>query len=426
MSFLDFLDVLLSNFWTNFFIYILFLIAYIVLFRSRIWSILDPLFIQVVSMASASFCVYVLFYYNLVAVKFIYSFVLSEICFLIGFFIVKNKKKETSQLNDNNDISQLTLFVNIVGIIYIIAQFYTFKAIGFILFEKDQNHAFAFEEHGILRVFLNNSRVLFLIALYYRRHVVGSFRTIEKFAIAFTVFGSLMSGSKSALVLFFTIYIIVNYIYAARNKIKRIKFSPVIIVLLLISAVFAIYIKNNQNLSQSVSLLYLRFVGGGDIFVLGYHDAVMAAIKEKSGLKYIFYPGIGTIFKWFFGMEPPSIIGVDITEYYTGMRDSGPNARHNYLGFYFWGYYGCIFSFICGFIVSWVRYSLPYKIKRARFEIVIFICNIIYLCTDLITDANFFVNQMFWAVFMFLFVYFITELVHRFLFVSTAKLLSGA
>ncbi|WP_158798514.1 hypothetical protein [Pedobacter sp. L105] len=369
---------------------------------------------QTISMASASYCVYILTYYQLIKSEYSLSFLLTEVGFLLGFFVVKNVKNRKSSVASeiNFNFKELQIFIFTSAFVYFIAQMVTFKIIGFILFKDDTNHVFAFQEHSTLRVFLNYSRVIFLISVFYKKHLLGRFSTIEKVFIFFTVVCTMLEGSKSALLTFFALYVIVNFIYATRNGLPVFKISKVFIFILIFSSVLIISVQNNAGLLNSVVSLYYRFIGSGDIFVLGYNENVINSIHEKSGLKYIFYPGLGTFMKLFANIEPPHIIGVDITEYHTGKTDSGPNARHNFIGMLFWGYGGIIFSFICGFLISWVRNFLIFADKKNRQFIYFIIVSLItYSITDLISDANLFMNNFVWSLFMLVIIYFLSSFV---------------
>jgi len=414
MEFNFFIQKILSDLWLNIIVYLIFVGLYIALFWNRIWSIIDPLFLQVVSMASAAYCVYILTYYNLIKIDYTVSFLLTEISFIIGFFVVKNVKSESSRdyKDFNFNFNELEIFIWCAACIYFISQIVTFITIGFILFNEGTNHLFAFQEHSFLRVFLNYSRMIFLISVFYKKHIVGKFTMAEKLFVLFTVISTVLEGSKSALLNFFVVYFIVSFIYGKRTGMKIFKINKYLLLLLFLSAISIVSIQNRSGVASSLASLYYRFIGSGDIFVLGYNDKVIESIHEKSGFKYIFYPGIGTFLRLFTGMEAPHIIGVDITQYYTGKTDSGPNARHNFLGMIFWGYGGMIFSFVCGFLISWVRNKLIFfDRKNTQFIFFIIVAQLMWSVATLISDANLFMNNLVWSFVMLVIIYLLSTIV---------------
>jgi len=123
---------------------------------------------------------------------------------------------------------------------------------------------------------------------------------------------------------------------------------------------------------------------------------------ETSFLKYLFYPGWGTILKNLgFNIVPPEPIGVDVFAYYSNRRTSGANGRYNYLAYHFFGLWGGIlYSLIIGLVVGYLRQIfVKFNPSSASYFGYILMLVLIGASTRLIDDLLLFGNVAFWGVF---------------------------
>lgn len=317
-----------------------FIIIYLFVFRKKIWGILDPLFLAVVSMAASSFCVFVLWMNNWIKWEYILSFLCTELAFVIGFFLPK--MKETFSSNINVEKSFLSIFTKLSGCIAFLLQMYVFSIIGFVIFQDGVNHLSVFDGHGILKAFLTSTRMIFFIAFFLKRKLnkVGMF---DYFCFFVLILGLLLSGSKSSFLEPITLYFIIEYFFYVKTGVgkRNIQINKMFLLLLACFPICVIGAKDGVSVGNAMVLYLGRIIGYGDIFVMGYDQDVIQYISADSFIKYIFYPGWGSILKMIgFDITPPIVIGVDIYDYYYGITTAGPNARLNFLSYYFLGFWG--------------------------------------------------------------------------------------
>ena len=335
-----------------------------------------------------------------------------ELCFIIGFKS-RTIKLATSQSPKLPTYNILTSnFGLILGIITLLIQLYGLKTTGLIVLNEEVNHLSVYDGLGPLKAFLFSLRTLFFIYFFYKRKIHSlSFFDWSVFIVV--IFGIITSGSKSGIMTPVTLYFIVEYYFKRKFGVpfKRIKKS--VLVCILLFPIVVILLHDRGNIIQSLMILFARFAANGDIYVLGFNDTVIKNISDTSFLKYIFYPGWGTILKTIgFDITPPEGLGVNIYRQYYNIYDSGPNTRLNYLLYYFFNTpLGCLFSFCAGKIVRFVREN--YAKNKSNFFLffvsTIMYCNIL----SIISDINIFLNNTFWALFSFFFIYFVSQLVSK-------------
>lgn len=411
MDFTIFASELFQN-WTYYLpLLLLFAGGYLLIFKKQIWSILDPLFMGALTMGCAAFTVFALLINNFVPTKFIISFILIEVCFILGFKMRLHKGIHPRQSHTPPKYNSLTAtFGTILGIMTLLLQVYGFKTTGLVIFNEEVNHLSVYDGLGPLRAFLLGTRLIFFIYFFYKRKIttLNPFDWIV-FIVAFI--GVISSGSKSAILQPITIFFIVDFYFNRYTGSKITKIKAVFLLVVISFPVAVIAIRDGGNLTKSLILLFGRFAGTGDIYVLGYNDSVMQHVSDNSFLKYIFYPGWGTILKTVgIDIVPPEGIGVNIYRQYYQIYDAGPNTRLNYLLFFFFGTaIAPIISFLFGVFIRTIREAYG-KYKHRLFTF--FIMTILYInLLSIVTDINIFLNNTFWGIAIFLVVYILAQVV---------------
>ena len=91
---------------------------------------------------------------------------------------------------------------------------------------------------------------------------------------------------------------------------------------------------------------------------------MLFVIYQLIRLYSIYISWLGLYFKnnRFLSITPPVVIGVDIYDYYYNAADAGPNARLNFLTYYFWGTLGWKFYLF----FDWLLYRLFSSCKYGK------------------------------------------------------------
>jgi hypothetical protein len=153
-------------------------------------------------------------------------------------------------------------------------------------------------------------------------------------------------------------YIAALFFYGS-NKFSRINkignnFSIPIIILLILSALLNIYIKED-DLLVSIILLVERFIGYGDVYYMSFPNNIIDSINIGSFGHVLFNPILTTLR---INLVDTNFLsyGASIMQYVQNNFDGGgPNARQNLLAYYFLREYGFLFSFFAGSTVGLLR-----------------------------------------------------------------------
>lgn len=390
---------------------------YLLLFRKVIWGIFDPLWVTVVMMGGATSAVLCLWINNWVDFKFILSFIFTESSLLVGFFIalsIFDNKHCASSICMPVEINRryLILFSFILNITAVILQFYIFSKVGIGLFRDEVNHVSIYDGLGFLKAFQAGISTVFFICFFLKRKIC-SLNLLDYISFIVILGAIVFSGSKSGVLKPISIFFIIEYYFYKQNRSKMPHVKWVFLITLSLFPILIIIINDGTNMLQAILLFGARLIGSGDIYVMGYSDDVIRHISANSFWQYLFYPGWGSILKTIgYPITPPTVIGVDIYYYYYNLSNAGPNARLNFLAYYFgglfWGSWGCFFA---GIFIGYCR-SIYGRVKHSFFFF--FVTTFLYYnIVSIISDLNIFLNDFFWNCAVFFVLYFTTQLVNK-------------
>lgn len=383
--------------------------TYLILYRKIYWGIFDPMFLTTINLSGAAFCVYFLYADQALKPVYGWSFIGTEIALYCGLQlatlipVLRLGSNEERPPETENGITEFDVFCTIVCVAYVIVEIVNLKTVGIVLLDEDNNHVSAYGGHGIIRAFLVSFRTLITFTLYYKTLVLRrKLNAFELFICLVLLIDLATSGSKSAIIVFFVNYFLTTYPLILHGKMKPLKISWPLLALIATFPVAVVMISVGASAESAIQQVALRFMASGDVFLLGYDDDVMASIQETSFLKYLFYPGWGTILKNLgFNIVPPEPIGVDVFAYYSNRRTSGANGRYNYLAYHFFGLWGGIlYSLIIGLVVGYLRQIfVKFNPSSASYFGYILMLVLIGASTRLIDDLLLFGNVAFWGVF---------------------------
>lgn len=417
MDFRVYISEILEQWYLYLPLLIAFIVTYLLFFKKVIWGVFDPLFLTVIMMGGAAFAVFTLWLNNWVNMKYIFSFFCTESCFLFGFFYSTYlfvKRFTSYNLHSIVWINKefVSIFCFLVDIAAIALQLYAFKQLGLGLFKEGVNHVSIYDGFGVLKAFQSGLSTVLFVSIFYKRKVL-ELNALDYFAFIIVFLAIMLSGSKSGILKPISVFFIVEYYFYIKTgkAITHVKWYYLLI--LCAFPLLIIIVLDDVDIFQSIILFGARLIGSGDIFVMGYNDDVIRHISADSSLKYIFYPGWGSILKTIgFSIVPPTVIGVDIYDYYYNVANAGPNARLNFLTFYFWGTFGgSLICFLLGYYIGYFRCKYG-KYKHNMF--VFFISTFLYInILSIISDLNIFLNDFFWTCIVFILLYFLAQLTHK-------------
>lgn len=383
MNNFEFYRIILENIYLFCFILLISFLIHYLFFRKLIYTILDPYLLPVISSVFSFTVVVFLSLCNEIPIYTFTNFIFTEFSFWVGLFFFKKpnilKKNYAKQYsNDLNKVSNNLVISSFYffSFIFIISQFIIYYIKGIPLFMESRLETFS--DGGGLGFLGRITDICSIFSIYSfflsLKTSSKSFLRISLFSVI--LFTLLLSGSKSSFLIIFFVFFSISIIKCANNikndlYFKVSFFNKILIAcftLFFVLSIIFIQSKNDalnpeEQLNPFFSLL-LRFVHSGDIYWYSYANDVYKQIDNKRWFTALFndFLGLFRIFKW---NELPEAIGITLKNiHHPSDVPQGPNARHNVFGLIYFGYIGSIiFSFLIGFIISFIRNKLPLLLK---------------------------------------------------------------
>ena len=386
------------------------------LYRHYIFSVVDPLFIFVITTSFAS----VLVLKTVEDPRNIIHYFICELSAWAGFaWIQKRTGNPAVQVSPKKvdvqftDVMLLRYTNYILFSIYLVANLIILRTKGFALLSDAPTTAKVanFQEgFGIFRKInwavggVSSAGLLFLYILERKRIDILMFLLIVGF--------SALEGSKSALLHYVVMALLLVYHPAFRHQERlrrQIKQYAPLTVIAVFAVIFAVLIRENSDTEGVLLAFVRRLLYGADSTLFFYNPANIEYFTRYSWTdfpNYIINPILGFLrlapYQEAFGNVmventlPPGVT-MDVIV--------GPNSSFYIEGQVFFGFYGAfVYSFVLGCLTSWMRTMYFSLIHSSAFALVFL--NVIYQFSTLIlTDLKLFITQSFDAILLVLPVY---------------------
>jgi len=408
MSYGEFLVFLDDNMFNVIFISLITLILYLILFRKHIHSIFDPLFTIVVISALANSTVFYLYFDNQIRYDYFQSFIITEVFFLLGFFLIKPFRTSPDIHFIEKKWYDSSLFISILfywsSIIHVFFQLLTYSVVGLPILMDSRLTAFAGGSgFGFIGRVIDVVGAIGTILLFYRMFYLKQHSREKVFNyiyLLFIVFFLIVSGNKTNLV--FLVY----YLFLLQTAMLRFIGKDAIEVhkkitntqtwLFLISLpliFFVIYVQYVNTVGTSddldlLSSLSFRILSFGDVYYMTLPHDVILRMNHSSGFMQVFKDFLGTyrIVPW---QNLPVDCGIEIMSYHAVVGSNvnvGPNARYNYFAILYFGALGqALYCFVLGLSASFMRNTLYRKLPNRMIWVLFYILlnfNLIFLLQD--------------------------------------------
>ncbi len=383
-----FVDIL-NNINLFFSILIFSFILHFFLFRKLIKSFLDPYFISVFYSVFCFADVFFMFLINKISFYVFVSYILTQLGFILGFYTFKKRKeslnKVENKVKESNITSNNLIAFYFFSFIYLFFQGIIYATKGIPIFMVSRLETFTSGGgSGILGRITEVSSIFSLYAFFLVVKVdkvrISEFPKYLIIGLIFLTF--MLSGSKSSFLTFF--YVLWVYIFFAQIKGGSYqiylsffkKYIKSIIAVSIFLACLVIYIQSrnfadeadNDLTKNPLVDIALRFVYSGDIYWYSYPNNVYLTIPSGRGFSALFTDilGLFRIYNW---EDLPEVIGLTMKRYHHPSDViTGSNARHNVFGLIYFGFLGSIFfSYVLGFLLSFIRNKLPYYLSNTFF-----------------------------------------------------------
>lgn len=380
-----------------------YLFIYFMIYKKAIRNIFDCLVIEVVYQSFCSTVVTLMYYLEILELKYFIIYWIGDICYLVGFripFFLKVERKTAK--NIQIDIRNIDFLFYLISIIFILSQLYSFFKIGIPILSSKPRTSLYTDSNGLLYYLVMTSQFMTAILVVLKINRKEKKGIYKKIVLIFLIFSYLTNGSKFSLLII--IFILSNYLFYFRgtslnlNEEKKIyKKLTVFFIISVISLIPIIIISEKKNLLLSLLQILYRFFAAGDIYVNGLNSTMLENITVNSRISYL-TPGLLVSLLNKIGLDIPvnQGIGFQINNILYNINNSftGPNGRQNYLFYLFFKEYGFIFSFFLGLLVGSIRHLFLglFKISEMGF----FIYTILLLSTYAFqTDITIGLNLLF-------------------------------
>jgi hypothetical protein len=293
-----------------------------------------------------------------IEVKYTLSYLFTQFAFFSGTIIILKQKKvlqiQSIVLLKEKDIGLLVIFLIVVDVI---AQLLSYRLIGIPIFLKSRLQT-AGGGTGIFPRIISVYRCFGIFFVFYKYFFLKQKRALV-FYLFYLLGVGILSGSRSV----FLSYISSFYAFLLiTSPQKRMKFEKKIwqlipIIILLTIFLFLINKKRASNISIAAIDTFRRILFNGDVYFLAYPAGVIEEITPKGFINFF----LGNLLRFFRLVDenfPQHPIGFDFSNIIYNRSGSltGPNPRHNIIGYINFGYYGSIiFSFFCGLVFGMIR-----------------------------------------------------------------------
>lgn len=360
------------------------MLVYGILLRKHIYSIFDPFLLAMFLSSLGCSAVFFMFFNNMIKEYYFYSYILTQIAFILGLIIVKPiNLKNLNKFSKINIYKESIFNRNLITIIYylasisfLVAQIYSYKLVGIPLLRESRLGLYS-EGTGIVKRFLDVCGPVTIFILVHRYLTLNRNKRffcswLYDFALlSFILISLALSGSKSAFLS--SVYIIFFYFFFSYrlglgeyfyNRLRKIGFALVSLAFIVAITVTIIQ-SHDKTVSSGLMRIVYRFISAGDIFIYAYQDNVLQQIDKDSGILAIVmdFLGLFRIIPW---AALPKALGLQIYQtIYNVDTILGPNPRHNVFGLFYFGFFGAIlYSFTIGFLVSFVRNKFYFLVPK--------------------------------------------------------------
>ena len=364
----------------------LFLIMNLVVMRRYIYSVFDPLLFFIVLSAAGGAVVPYLYHFDLIGPVYLWSYIGTQLAFTAGFLLVRPPAAVRSPIPTvvPTYTGPIQVLYPLSVVFFITAQLTVYSVIGLPIFLESRLETFA-DGGG----FGSLSRIIFvtssisLVCAVYRLTLLKRSRVIrilDSFVLIFCVVVALLSGSKGALLaLIFNISLALFFarrfygIDRAEMNVRR--FFILLVASTIPVAFVTIYVQSGiDNLLELAGVVAMRFFQSGEIYFMVYPNDILNRLQDGNGLLALFYSPLGSL-RLIPRESLPINLGLQAFWYhYDTSLLSGPNARHNVFGlFYFGPWFSLLFSFVLGLTYSIARNSTYRMLSRSPIGMTLYV-----------------------------------------------------
>lgn len=389
-------------------------IIYYIIFRKYVYSILDPFALHLVMAVGGYSTVFFMYQFDIINDYYFQSFLFTQLAFISGFLVIKPITIKSILKHQRKNLlaetSSTYFMYYLLFALYIVSQFFTYYINGIPLLMESRLETYSGGSgFGIFGRIIEVSNIVILVVAFYNIFFKNKSNSMfDKVVIFVVVINSILSGSKSAIIyIFFILFFVLFFNFRTanikivffKNKFDKNKWWIILFATIVVLVIINIQVATkfgSDNTMNPLAVLLMRFINTGDVFFLAYPDGFINNAESANPLLALFSSLIGTfrILPW---DVLPNSISLQLYQdlYHTDLIE-GPNTRHNIFGlFYFGNILSIFFSFLLGYLISYVRNKLYFIVPPSINGMILYILlaiNIVVFEADPVMAVSNFVS----------------------------------
>ncbi len=350
MNDFEFVELFLDQSPSSFILLFAFVTAYFFAFRRP--SIFSPLFLAVLAHASSAAAITFVLMYGRLRDSYFWIFTVTEAAFIVGFLFANRlarirMEKSTTLAPTRGRLSFMTYYWVHFAMLALI-QVAVISTVGLIIFQ-DVSRLTIFRDYGYLS-WLYDGLLLSAPYLWFVKRYAIERSGSDWIVLTLIFLALLVKGGKSDVAFILWGGYLAYSVYA-NPEIRKALYTTTLAVLVGVVGATILTINTFSSEVAPFALILSRVLVFGNAFFMGFDDGFIASLGDFNFWAYLFSPIFSILEKISLidGGEK-KILGFEMYAYYYGVySDTGPNARHNIVGYLGLGIGGAgLFSFVCG------------------------------------------------------------------------------
>lgn len=361
------------------------IVIYALIYRKLYLSILDPIMFAVLFSVFGFSVVWFLYFTHSIYVKYLISYLLTQIAFWGGLFTFKSLgKRQILKQYKTVYVEEQYLFEKIFFIVtsglYMLLQLVSYKLIGIPLLLG--THIDLYSGSGGLGIIgrildvLKPCSIFMLIYFLFNKSKSLFIYAYKYFFLLMVIVFFALSGSKGEFMsLGFLIFLFLLLNGADFKKyFLRIRRLELLLLAGGVIVAFLTIIVQSADGENSIGVFLFRLVASGDTYYFAYPNGNIEHVNNASPFLALFGDIFSTV-RIIPRENQPVILGVQLFRMFSDLDiTAGPNARHNVFGYVYFGFWGSIvFSYLIGFVLSITRNKLFFNLRKNIFGQLLFV-----------------------------------------------------
>jgi hypothetical protein len=330
---------------------------YAALLWKSVESPFDPLFLGGLAHAFAAAVVLFLWVENLIEPYYLTSYFLTELAFWGGLFVT-SRPVRIARFSPG-DLLGMSEFMKFYycSIALLAISVAAFISRAGVLVVQDVSRLVVLQEMGWVSWLFDGTTMSVSVLVMMKRYAFNRRARLDWAVLALVLVALSTKGGKSDFIVMAFAAFLVGTSFSLTSVLRSLRVLYVLVPVALYATTAAVLSTWGSEMSVGEAMLG-RLILFGDVFFQGYDSTAFNSLPQTNWIRY-FFGSVVDLWDGVFGgvIRPRIVLGYELSSLYYGIDEGiGPNARHNILGLYLFGFYGAIaFSFLCGTAVSVAR-----------------------------------------------------------------------